>query len=175
MSLMLAKGPSASSSMPRPDSTVYVLSEASSLSVIAPGETSVRRGQPTLRNPGHLALAPNGSVLVTNTADKSVSIFPAQDLNIPAVAAVKAQAVQAQTKATDPSGQATSDKTGSGVMFNLPVIVGTVAAAMLIGAAALILAGRRRRRSEAAEDTATLEPPAEEPERFAAPSDHTPN
>ncbi|WP_308928917.1 YncE family protein [Arthrobacter sp. SLBN-112] len=129
-----------------PDSTVYVLFEASSLSVIAPGETSARRGQPTLRNPGHLALAPNGSVLVTNTADKSVSVFPAQDLSIPALAAVKAQAVQAQTKTTDPTAQASSDHTGTNMSY-LPVIVGTVGAAILIGAAALILASRRRRHS----------------------------
>jgi hypothetical protein len=111
----------------------------------------------------------------------SVTVFPAQDLSIPALAAVKAQAAEAQTgaeaeaKATEPTAQATSDTTGNGIMSNLPVIVGTVAAAILVGAAALILAGRRRRRSEAAQEAATLEPSAEDPERSPVLSDHTPN
>jgi LPXTG-motif cell wall-anchored protein len=103
-----------------------------------------------------------------------VTVFPAQDLRVPERSAVNAQAVQDQTKASGPTAQASSDNTGTNTS-NLPVIVGTVAAAILVGAAALILASRRGRHSEAADDAATLEPLAEDPERPAVLSDQTPN
>lgn len=51
------------------DGTVYVLCTVNGLSVIKPGGTSVSLDLPTGVRPGHLAVAPNGSVIVTNTAE----------------------------------------------------------------------------------------------------------
>jgi hypothetical protein len=139
------------------DGTVYVLYMANGLSVIRPGGTSVSLGLPTGQDPGHLAVAPNGSVLVTNTAAKSVTVFPAQDLRLSGPPTANAQAGPPEIKETGPTAQATSDTAGTNFASNFPVILGTLAAAMLTGAAALVLAARRRSRSKASEDAVTSE------------------
>lgn len=146
------------------DSTVYVLYEANGLSVIKPGGTNVSLGLPTGKNPGHLAIAPNGSVIVTNTADASVTVFPAQDLRVSGPPVTTAQAEQPEVKEAGPTAQATSGNDGTDIGFDVPLFFGVLAAAMLLGAAALVLAAGRRHRSQ----TAGEEAPAEDLEDMHA-------
>ena len=155
-----------------PDGTVYVLYIANGLSVIKPGGGSVSLGLPTGQAPGHLALAPNGSVLVTNTATKSVTVFPPQDLRVPQAPSTQDQASQPEINDADPADQAPAVNAGAGLWADIPVILGTVAAAMLLGAVALVLTARRRSRSRAAEDPATSLSPAADLEGIRVLPDH---
>lgn len=153
------------------DGTVYVLYMANGLSVIRPGGTSVSLGLPTGQDPGHLALEPDGSVLVTNTTAKSVTVFASQVLHASEPPQSTAQATQPQAEEPGPPAQAPSDNAGLGFWASIPVVLGAVVAVVLMSAAALVLIARRSNRSRAREVLAPSLAPAERPEGIRVLSD----
>lgn len=132
-----------------PDGTVYALSESQGLAVIRPDEKTATL-LPTDHNPGHVAAEPDGSAIVTNTEDSSVTVFPTA-LTHPGAESAAAPAVGAPVPSAGPASDSSSGAPdGNASAALLPGVFGGAAAAMLLGAALVIATGRRRRRRSTA-------------------------
>jgi hypothetical protein len=85
-----------------------------SVSVGRPYPIRPSLADPTGQDPGHLAVEPDGSVIIINTTAISVTVFVSQVLHAFQVPQSKAQATQPQGENPGPTAQATSDNAGAG-------------------------------------------------------------
>ncbi|MEA5457330.1 hypothetical protein SPF06_21650 [Sinomonas sp. JGH33] len=127
------------------DGTVYALAAAQNLSVIRPGGTEVALSVAVSASPGHLAVAPNGSVLITNPQEHTVSVLGPELLR-PGAPAAAAQSTAPQSPAVGPSQQMQASGGDSSPWGSMPIVLGVSVLVVLAAAAAVIVTGRRRKR-----------------------------
>ncbi|WP_052207027.1 beta-propeller fold lactonase family protein [Sinomonas humi] len=131
------------------DGTAYVLSTAQNLSVIRPGGRAIARSAAVSASPGHLAVTPKGSVLVTNPEDQTVSVLGPELLQPIAPTASGNPSATPQAQAVGSSPQTQSNGGNSRPGDGMPVILGTSALVLLAAAGTVIAVARRRRRPAA--------------------------
>lgn len=146
------------------DGTLYVTSALSRvLSVITPGATTTVASIPTDSNPGHLAVAPDGTVLVASpgngTGNGSVSRYaPAAAGAAPTTASAPAPGVT-PPQGTEQASGGTQAADAAASPWNSPAGIAGAAGAAAIAVVVFIVAAGRRRKAALRDRVSRQHPP----------------